>query len=166
MFLNYEKIDFTFISQILSFNKEFGKYTSNYGLLCIIHYVSNCNYHHFIKRDNVHFLEIYTTSPSNGKEFEKEQDNKYLYDIILSTYQFDLNEIENVKDINHQEELVKESNELEQETESNELEPETESNELELVTESELDELEPERGRMNDEVLEDCSIFCQLALYD
>lgn len=28
-----------------------------------------------------------------------------------------------------------------------------------------LDELEPSRGRMNDEVLEDCSIFCQLALY-
>jgi len=27
-----------------------------------------------------------------------------------------------------------------------------------------LDELDPNRGRMEDEIMEDCSIFCQLAM--
>lgn len=27
-----------------------------------------------------------------------------------------------------------------------------------------LDELEPDRGRMSDEIMQECSIFCQLAL--
>ena len=27
-----------------------------------------------------------------------------------------------------------------------------------------LDELDPSAGRMNEEIMEDCSIFCQLAL--
>jgi hypothetical protein len=29
-----------------------------------------------------------------------------------------------------------------------------------------LDELEPDRGRFDDEVLEECSIFCQMVLTD
>ena len=29
-----------------------------------------------------------------------------------------------------------------------------------------LDELEPDRGRFEDEVMEECSIFCQMVLTD
>jgi hypothetical protein len=107
MFLNYTKIDEEFINKIVDFNNNFGSYTNNYGLLCIVNYISDFNYHHFIKRNNIHILELYTTSPSNGKEFEKKEDNEYLHNIITSIYNFDLNEIEQVQTIDQQETQVK-----------------------------------------------------------
>lgn len=98
MFLNYNKIDEKFINDICIFNEVFGKYTSNYGLLCIIHYVAEYKYYNFIKINNIHFLEIYTPSQSNGKEFEDNEDNIFLHDIITSTYNFDLNDIDPIED--------------------------------------------------------------------
>ena len=107
MFLNYTKIDEEFINKIIDFNNIFGNFTSNYGLLCIVNYMSDFNYHHFIKRNNIHILELYTTSPSNGKEFEKKEDNEYLHNIITSIYNFDLNEIEQVQTIDEEKVKVK-----------------------------------------------------------
>jgi hypothetical protein len=155
MFLNYQKIDFTFINQILTFNKDFGKYTKNYGLLCIVHYVSNCNYHHFIKRDNVHFLEIYTTSPSNGKEFENEKDNKYFYNILTSTYQFDLNEIDEVILEEFYQEKDEEKDEEQDEEQYEEQDEELDEEQYEEQYEEQDEELDEEEEIDQDEELEE-----------
>ena len=97
MFLNYNKIDDEFISNIINFKNELSKYTCNFGIVCIVQYVGNSNYYHFTKHENIHFLEVYTLSKSDGKEFENKNDNDYLNNIITSTYKFDLNEIEKVE---------------------------------------------------------------------
>jgi hypothetical protein len=40
------------------------------------------------KKDNIHFLKLYTLSESDGKEFKNEEDNIYLDNILKSYYKF------------------------------------------------------------------------------
>lgn len=89
-FLNFTKIDHLFKQKIMDFNKQFGRHTQNYGILCIVQYTSNKNSYIFTVNDNVHFLEIYTTSNSNGVEFENPDDNLFLDNVIMDTYKFSL----------------------------------------------------------------------------
>ena len=103
-FLNYTKIDHYFKQRIIHFNKKFDKYTKNYGLLCIIQYTANKNSYRFSTHENIHFLEIYTKSMSNGVEFVNPEDNVFLDEIITNTYQFSFNDIEPLSIIEEEEE--------------------------------------------------------------
>lgn len=92
-FLNYVKIDDAFKRRIIEFNNKFKHYTSHYGILCIIQYVDNANTYEFSSCENIHFLEIYTKSKSNGLQFEDPQDDIFLNNLIMQTYKFNLYEI-------------------------------------------------------------------------
>ena len=86
---NDDKMDNDFKNKIIDFNTKFSKYTTNYTLLVIFNIQNQNERHHvFTYNDNIHFLELYTTSSSNGVEFEYE-DNLYL-DNIITTYNFDI----------------------------------------------------------------------------
>ena len=92
MYLNYPVINIEFKQRIIGFKEKFDKYTNNYGILCIIQYTSNKQNYRFTVHDNLHFLEIYTLSNSNGVKFDNESDNVFLDNIIKDTYHFDLKE--------------------------------------------------------------------------
>jgi hypothetical protein len=96
-FLNYSNANIEFKNNIIDFNKKFSKYTQNYGLLCIIQYKSDNRAYRFNFHENIHFLEIYTKSNSNGLEFEDKEDNEFLDKVIMSSYQINLKDIEEVK---------------------------------------------------------------------
>ena len=100
-FLNFTKIDKWFKQKIIDFNKQLGNHTQNFGLLCIIQYTSDKNSYRFTIHDNVHFLEIYTTSNSNGVEFENPEDNIFLDNLIMTTYQFSLIDIAPLPSVDH-----------------------------------------------------------------
>ena len=72
------------IKNVINFNKKFSKYTKNYILLVIFHFQNKDNYknHYFEYNDNIHILYLYTSS-SDGLQFENEDDNLYLDNIML-----------------------------------------------------------------------------------
>ena len=96
-FLNYDKMDDVFKGKIIDFNNKFRKHTSCYGILCIIQYVGNANKYEFSIHENIHFLEIYTKSKSNGIRFEDPEDDVFLNNIVMKTYAFNLYEIDSIK---------------------------------------------------------------------
>jgi len=78
---------------IIDFNTKLSLYTSNYTLL-VIDIIPNkenkeCN-HLFTYKDNIHFLELHTTSSSTGIEFANPHDNTYLDNLLKSCYNFKL----------------------------------------------------------------------------
>ena len=93
---NNNNIDNSFKNKIIDFNNKFSKHTSNYTLLVIFD-ISNTkeHYHNFTYSDNIHFLELNTLSKSNGVNFENEDDNIYLDNILKSNYIFDIKNIVN-----------------------------------------------------------------------
>ena len=89
-FVNMNNIDENIKNNIIDFNNKFSKYTSNYTLLVIFN-ISNKHHHHiFTYNDNIHFLELYTLSDSNGLQFKNNDDNIYLDSIIKSKYNFNI----------------------------------------------------------------------------
>ena len=90
IFVNIVNIE-TYKNNIIDFNAKFSKYTSNYTLLAILH-ISNKqqNHHAFTYNDNIHFLELHTLSCSGGVEFNNNDDNIYLDNIIKSKYDFNI----------------------------------------------------------------------------
>ena len=94
LFLNYDKIDNNFKRKIIQLNNKFKKYVDAYGILCIVQYLGDSNKYQFSVHENIHFLEVYTTSKSNGVEFENPNDNIFLDRLIMTTYSFHLHEIE------------------------------------------------------------------------
>jgi hypothetical protein len=78
-----------FKQNIIEFNNKLSKYTSNYTLLVIIQYLTEQTTSHiFTYIDNIHFLQLYTVSKSNGTEFENNDENNYLDNIIRLNYKF------------------------------------------------------------------------------
>ena len=78
-------------NHIIEFNNKFSKYTKNYKLLFIYHIKNKPNnYHEFTHVDNIDFLVLHTLSHSNGVNFTKNNDNIYLNNIILKTYNFNV----------------------------------------------------------------------------
>ena len=148
MFLNYNKIDDEFINNIINFKNELSKYTCNFGILCIVQYVGNSNYYNFTKHENIHFLEVYTLSKSDGKEFENKNDNDYLNNIITSTYKFDLNEIEQVQ---LDEKICFQK---EQETDADEYKEEQKEEQKEQDKEEQKEEQKEEEDKDEDEIEE------------
>jgi len=91
LFINMDNIDENMKNNIINFNNKFSKYTNNYTLLVIFHCkTKSCNYHNFTYNDNIHFLELHTLSNSNGIQFNNDNDNKYLNNIIKTTYNFNV----------------------------------------------------------------------------
>jgi hypothetical protein len=89
--VNMNNIDENIKNNIIDFNNKFSKYTSNYTLLVIFHIPNKQQNHHiFTYNDNIHFLELHTLSVSGGVEFNDNNDNIYLDNIIKSTYNFNV----------------------------------------------------------------------------
>ena len=87
--LNMNNIDENIKNMIIEFNNKFSKYTSNYTLLVIFQITNNEQNHIFTYNDNIHFLELYTLSVSNGTSFIND-DKIYLDNIIKSKYNFNI----------------------------------------------------------------------------
>lgn len=77
-------------NKIIEFNNKFSTYTTNYTLLVISFITNKERNHTFTYKDNIHFLELHTTSTTNGIEFENQEDNNYLDNIIKTSYDFQL----------------------------------------------------------------------------
>jgi len=78
-------------NEIIKFNNNLKKYTSNYTLLVIFHIPNKQQTNHiFTYNDNIHFLELHTTS-SDNLSLGPTADNIYLDNIINSNYNFNLN---------------------------------------------------------------------------
>ncbi len=86
--LMYVNMNHNEIDKSIEFNKILSKFTSNYKLLVIYHQVNKFRKYTFEKKDNIHFLKLYTLSESDGKEFKNEEDNMYLDNILKSYYKF------------------------------------------------------------------------------
>jgi hypothetical protein len=91
IYVNMNNVDENIKNNIIDFNNKFSKYTSNYTLLVIFHIQNKEQNHHiFTYNDNIHFLELYTLSVSNGVRFVNKNDNIYLDNIIKSKYNFNI----------------------------------------------------------------------------
>lgn len=78
-------------TNIINFNTKLSKYTTNYKLLIILHLKNQKkNDYNFSYQDNIHFLEVYTLSESNGVTFNNANDNEYLSNVIKNTYNFNI----------------------------------------------------------------------------
>ena len=97
MFINMTKIDENIKNNIIDFNNKLSKYTNNYTLLVIFNLSKKpTNDAIFTYNENIHFLELHTTTISNGLGFASADDNKYMSDIIKSKYTFNLNPVSEV----------------------------------------------------------------------
>jgi hypothetical protein len=87
--LGFKNIDKNTYNNFISFNDDFSKYTDNYTLLLIMNVpYKEVNYHRFIYYNNIHFLELHTTSNIDGIYFKDETDNCYLDNILINNYNF------------------------------------------------------------------------------
>lgn len=77
-------------NQFIEFDEKFKKYTKNYSFLVVFNLVKNENSYILNKENNLDFLELHTTSKSNGVKFIDEKDNVYLDEIINKHYKFEL----------------------------------------------------------------------------
>ena len=150
-FLNYKPIDEAFKNDIVELNKLLSKKTKNYGLLCIVQQVSQKNSHKFTFKENIHFLEINTKSPSDGLEFANNEDNIYFDKVIMTTYNFKLKEIDVIQkkqfieEIKTEEESDSESD-LEVTVPKVEIQEEIKEEILEEILKLELSELNSEES--------------------
>ena len=91
IYVNMNNVDENIKNKVIDFNNKFSKYTFNYTLLVIFHIQNKEQNHHiFTYNDNIHFLELYTLSVSNGVRFVNKNDNIYLDNIIKSKYNFNI----------------------------------------------------------------------------
>ena len=91
IFVNLNNINENQKNNVINFNNLFSKHTKNYKLLVIFNIINKQNnYHEFTNNDNIDFLELHTLSSSDGVAFKNNNDNKYLNNIINTTYEFDI----------------------------------------------------------------------------
>jgi hypothetical protein len=90
MITNIDNMSDINIKQYYDFNDKFSKYTNNYILLVIFNIIDKENNYKFIKDNNIHILELYTKSLSNGTSFKYQSDNIYFDNIIKELYNFTL----------------------------------------------------------------------------
>jgi hypothetical protein len=89
IFVNMDNIQENAKNNVIDFNNTFSKYTKNYKLLVIFHIQNKKEQNHiFTHYSNIDFLELHTLSSSNGVYFNDFNDNNYLNNIILETYDF------------------------------------------------------------------------------
>jgi hypothetical protein len=90
---NMNVIDESVTNSMIFFNTKLSKHTQNYTLLVIFHLPNKKNNHVFTYKDNIHFLELHTLTRSHGIFFDNENDNTYLDNILMQTYNFNLTPI-------------------------------------------------------------------------
>jgi len=147
LFLNYTKIDYSFKKKIIDFNAKLKKFTDFYGILCIVQYLGDGHKYQFSIYENVHFLEIYTKTKSNGIEFENPEDNIFLDKIIMSTYSFHLYEVDPIfKMIDKEEKEEKEEKEKETKEDND-------TNKLKMSDNTNTDKLEQLMEKMKTELI-------------
>tara|TARA_B100000575_G_C23142114_1_gene665012 strand:+ start:5469 stop:6107 length:639 start_codon:yes stop_codon:yes gene_type:complete len=70
---------------------ELNKYTTNFSILVITNYKNNKQtYNYKIYDNNIHFLELFTLSSSNGSTFRNNSDNIFLQKIIFDKFNFEI----------------------------------------------------------------------------
>lgn len=78
-------------NQVINFNNKFSNYTNNYTLLVILHFANKPNRFHYLSIDNnIHFLELHTVSASGGINFNDNNDNIYLDNLLTNMYQYNV----------------------------------------------------------------------------
>jgi hypothetical protein len=82
--------DENFKYSIIDFKQKFDNDVSNYTLLVIFNRSGMPQYHEFTFNENIHFLELHTTSHSGGVFFMNEDDNIYLDNVLKSAYNFNI----------------------------------------------------------------------------
>lgn len=75
---------------VIEFNEKFSNFTSNYTLLAILNTPHKPQNHSFSYYNNVHFLDLYTKSNTNGLKFYEKNDNQFIDSILNKSYNFDL----------------------------------------------------------------------------
>ncbi len=92
--VNHEPINQNFKNKMIQFNDFLKpKINPNYALICIVQSLGNDRTYHFDTHSNIHFIDLTTTSPSNGKEFINSEDNLYLDNLIQEVYKFDIQKL-------------------------------------------------------------------------
>lgn len=90
IFVNMNNVDENIRNEMIEFNNKFSKYLCNYTLLVIFHIPNKEQNHIFTYNNNINFLELHTLSVSSGCDFDNNNDNIYLDNIIKSKYNFNL----------------------------------------------------------------------------
>lgn len=93
MWVNSEPMNAEFKQKIKEFNNFLKTKTDTYALICLVQRVDKKRNYHFETFENIHFIEIATLSPSNGKEFVIDEDNIFLDNLLKQVYKFDIRPI-------------------------------------------------------------------------
>ena len=72
----------TTVEDMVAFDREFGKYTQNYRILCIFQFIGDTRRHLWTKSGNIDFLHLETVSKSGGNYFLEEGDDRYLDGVV------------------------------------------------------------------------------------
>ena len=92
--VNSDPINQRFKSQIKEFNDFLKTQTNNYALICIVQSVGTTREYRFDSVENIHFIDLTTTSYSNGKEFLNKEDNVFLDKLLNDVYTFSITKLD------------------------------------------------------------------------
>lgn len=93
MHVNHDPINNTFKQKMIKFNNYLDKNCENYALICIVQGVGDKQEYSFETHSNIHFINLTTLSPSNGKEFINPTDNSFLDNLLKKVYKFDIEKL-------------------------------------------------------------------------
>ena len=91
--LSIRSLNQKIIKDIEEINIQLHQKTTNFRLLCIFHIIDICDSYGFCHKDTIDFLELHTTSSTNGTNFTRLRDDQYFCNIIMNYYSFDLIDI-------------------------------------------------------------------------
>ena len=90
MISNHDPINDQIRKKALDLNNVLKNKTDNFALIYIIHTISQKQSYIFETNENIHFIQIYTKSASNGKEFILDEDNIFLDKLLNEVYIFNI----------------------------------------------------------------------------
>ena len=90
MISNNDPINDNIRQKALELNNFLKEKTDNFALIYIIHTISTRQSYIFETNDNIHFIQVFTKSASNGKEFLLKEDNEFLDKLLNEVYIFNI----------------------------------------------------------------------------
>jgi hypothetical protein len=93
MIVNNDPLNENVRNKSLELNQKLKQKTENFSIICINHTISNKQSYTFETNDNIHFIQLYTKSASNGKEFILSEDNIFLDNLLKEVYIFNIEPI-------------------------------------------------------------------------